>query len=371
MKRLDLIYVFCLMFLVSFSQENTNGNQSTYSQEAIMLTTEQGVTPDASKFNGFENAKSQINYLNSGATNNAITHRKQATWADNSTIVSDEKTGHHSHIPYTYVSEDDVLWAKRVRKWIDVRILQNHPLYFPVEISYADYNGWVAPGMESGEGSSKKFNEVVSGIDARKNLYQILRDAATTVNPETGTPLVSTYNMSLTRKLTSQEAIPNWGQGFPNAFGFVDKMEADDEDAEEISVYYWYEAQHVTGYWVEEEIFFDKRRAKLDFRYVSITPRVYHPKERKVRDLPTFYFPEIRALLANHKIFPLNGNLAQRMSFDEFFHRKLFASVIKKETNVYDRQIRDYLPGRSLEQLLEGDRIREQIRRYESDMGNY
>ena len=82
-------------------------------------------------------------------------------------------------------------------------------------------------------------------------------------------------------------------------------------------------------------------------------------------------FPEIRQLLANHKVFPLHGNIAQRMSFDEFFHRKLFASNIVKESNVYDRQINNYLPGRTLEQLLEGERIREQIRRYESDMWNY
>jgi gliding motility associated protien GldN len=215
------------------------------------------------------------------------------------------------------------------------------------------------------------FHEIVSGTDARKNLFQILRDAATIINPETGAPLVSTYNMGFTRKLTLQEVIPNWEAGFPNAFGYKKSIEADDEDAEEIDVYYWYEPYHVQGYWIEEEIFFDKRRSKLDFRYVSITPRVLHPAEGKVRDLPTFYFPEIRNLLANHKIFPLNGNLAQRMSFDEFFHRKMFASVIKKESNVYDRLIQNYLPGRSLEQLLEGERIREQIRRYESDMWNY
>ncbi|MBJ04528.1 MAG: hypothetical protein CMP65_01320 [Flavobacteriales bacterium] len=366
MKRINLICTLCLVCLVSLAQENTKVNQSTYSQEGTMI----GNNPSNTIFNGFEQAKS-ANYYNSDVASDAISHRKKAIWADNSTIITDEKMGFHSYIPYTYVSEDDVLWAKRVRKWIDVRILQNHPLYFPVGVSYSDYNGWDGTNMESGVGGQKVFNEVLSGIDARKNLFQILRDAATTVNPQTGQPLVATYNMSLTRKLSPQEVVPNWDSGYPNAFGFAQSIEADDEDAEEIDVYYWYEPNHVRGYWIEEEIFFDKRRSKLDFRYVSITPQVQHPREGKVRDLPTFYFPEIRELLANHKVFPLDGNLAQRMSFDEFFHRKMFASVIKKETNVYDRLIQDYLPGRSLEQLLEGERIREQIRRYESDMWNY
>ena len=117
----------------------------------------------------------------------------------------------------------------------------------------------------------------------------------------------------------------------------------------------------------------------MDFRYISITPLVasslgdglYSGSNRTIKELATFYFPEVRHLLANHKVFPLDGNLAQRISFDEFFHRKLFASNVIKETNVYDRYISDYLPGRSLEQLLEGERIREHMRRYESDMWNY
>ena len=140
-----------------------------------------------------------------------------------------------------------------------------------------------------------------------------------------------------------------------------------------------YEPIDIVGYYIEEEIFFDKRKAKLDYRYISITPIVlaqdaqsmYSGSDRTVRELGTFYFPEVRQLLANHKVFPLDGNLAQRMSFDEFFHRKLFASNVIKETNVYDRSISDYLPGRTLDQLLEGERIKDQIRLYETDMWNY
>tara|TARA_B100001250_G_C19765278_1_gene774440 strand:- start:45 stop:1124 length:1080 start_codon:yes stop_codon:yes gene_type:complete len=359
--------------MFSFAQENqqenrevrewNNTNQTTYSQEELFDGTNN--RPESSEFNGFENSQSKVD------PSDVETHRHAAIWSDNSTIVSDEKTGYYSHIPYTYVSEDDVLWAKRVRKWIDIRILQNHSLYYPVEVEYTHYDGWSSgKSIERTGGAGKNFNEVLSGMDARKSLFQILRDAATTVNPETGQPLVSTYNMSLTRKLTSQEVIPNWENGFPNAFGFTRSIEKDDESGDMEDNYNWYAPLDVKGYWLEEEIFFDKRRSKIDFRYVSITPVVENANEGKRRMLPTFYFPEIRQLLANHKVFPLNGNMAQRMSFDEFFHRKHFASVITKETNVYDRQISDYI-GNSLERLLEGEKIREQIRRYESDMWNY
>ena len=402
MKRINLFSIVCSICLFGFSQqENQNSNQSTYSHEPML----NGGSEDNTEFNGFKNSKSDVNYPNSTikSVRKATEHRSKAIWADNSTMVSDEKTGYHTYIPYPYVSEDDILWAKRVRKWIDIRIPQNHPLYFPVGIAYSDYNGWsgsdMTPGLSKGD---KTFNEVLSGIDARKNLFQILRDAATTIDPKSispsspyGAPLVSTYNMSLTRKLTMQEQIPNWGEGYPNAFGYIEVPAGgqddddgfdDDEssnnsnnsDDGEEEILHFFEPNQIVGYYLEEEIFFDKRRAQLDFRYVSITPVVEYiggddPDNLRIikRELPTFYFPEIRKLLANHKVFPLDGNIAERMSFDEFFHRKYFASNIVKETNVYDRQLSDFLPGRRLDQLLEGEKIKEQIRRYESDMWNY
>jgi gliding motility associated protien GldN len=380
MNKTYLAFFLSFLFVISFAQENNqenrqvrdwdNSNQTTYYQEGQSKTylNEDGdevIKPGATEFDGFNDNRSKVD------PSTVETHRHAAVWADNSTIVSDEKTGYYSHIPYVYVSEDDVLWAKRVRKRIDLRITQNHPLYYPVEVKYPHYNGFAMEGgTEEGRGGQKNFSEVLSGIDARKNLFQILRDAATTVNPETGAPIVSTYNMSLTRKFTNKEVVPNFENNYPNAFGFT-YPDFDDDD-QEVTFYEWWKPTHIVGYWVEEEIFFDKRRAKIDFRYISITPIARHPNYNSGQDveLPTFYFPEIRQLLANHKVFPLNGNIAQRMSFDEFFHRKHFASHIVKETNVYNRSIQDYITN-SLQRLLEGEQIREQIRRYESDMWNY
>ena len=63
---------------------------------------------------------SETNNPDNNNWNDVTSHRTKAIWADNSTIVSDEKTGMHSFIPYTYVSEDDVLWAKRLKKLIQV-----------------------------------------------------------------------------------------------------------------------------------------------------------------------------------------------------------------------------------------------------------
>ncbi|MAQ70078.1 MAG: hypothetical protein CMD23_03160 [Flavobacteriales bacterium] len=368
------ILLFVVLFLttdVLFSQENRSNRGWNDSNQTTYYMGEKDNSNN--EFRSTPHPQSNVNNPDNDAWNDNLTHRSKAIWSDNSTIVSDEKTGHHRMIPYTYVSEDDVLWAKRVKKILDIRISQNHPLYFPVAVGYDSY-------MKNGV--TTLVNEVLSGMDARKNLYQILKDAATTINPETGQPLVSVFNSSLTRQYTTDEVVGNRSNNQPGLFQFVQTVETFDEFGDVIDendVLTEYRAVDIVGYYIDEEIFFDKRKSKLDYRYISITPLVlaqnaqsmYTGSDRTVKELGTFYFPEIRQLLANHKVFPLDGNIAQRMSFDEFFHRKLFASSIIKESNVYDRQINNYLPGRTLEQLLEGERIREQIRRYESDMWNY
>ena len=49
-----------------------------------------------------------------------------------------------------------------------------------------------------------------------------------------------------------------------------------------------------------------------------------------------------------------------------------FSSTIVREENMYgNRKVSDYIRGNSLFQLLEADRIKENIRNREMDMWNY
>ena len=64
--------------------------------------------------------------------------------------------------------------------------------------------------------------------------------------------------------------------------------------------------------------------------------------------------------------------MMDRMSFDEYFQRRLFNSSIVKESNVYDRSIDQYIDEKNkLAQLLEAERIKEQIRTYEHNAWEY
>ena len=85
----------------------------------------------------------------------------------------------------------------------------------------------------------------------------------------------------------------------------------------------------------------------------------------------TFFYPEIRKVLVNHKIYN-EQNMMARLSFDEYFQRRLFSSHIVKESNVYDRDISEYIrQGDQLSQLLESERIKESIRTFEHNAWEY
>ena len=57
------------------------------------------------------------------------------------------------------------------------------------------------------------------------------------------------------------------------------------------------------------------------------------------------------------------------MTYDDFFFTRKFSSYISKEDNVYNREIRDYVTG--IDALMESDRIKEDIRRFESELWIY
>ncbi len=58
------------------------------------------------------------------------------------------------------------------------------------------------------------------------------------------------------------------------------------------------------------------------------------------------------------------------MTMDEFFLKGLYTSVIKKESNMQDREILDYNTNK-IDRLMESERIKEELRNFEHDLWNY
>ena len=57
------------------------------------------------------------------------------------------------------------------------------------------------------------------------------------------------------------------------------------------------------------------------------------------------------------------------MSFDDLFWKRMFQSYIEKESNIYDREIDTYKSG--INALLESEKIKEKIFRFEHDLWSF
>jgi hypothetical protein len=80
------------------------------------------------------------------------------------------------------------------------------------------------------------------------------------------------------------------------------------------------------------------------------------------------YFAACRPYFAKHEVFnPKNDS--ERRTFEDIFWKRQFASRVERESNVYDRDIQLYSKG--IEALLESDRIKGDIFRYEHDLWQF
>lgn len=125
----------------------------------------------------------------------------------------------------------------------------------------------------------------------------------------------------------------------------------------------------VKKYRVKEVFFFDEETGTMGVRILGIAPIVKRTNE--VGDVifegPMFwaYYPDLRKVLSREAAFNA-GNDATARSWEDIFEARDFASIITKESNIYDRRIQDYLAGTGA--LIEGENIKLTIQNMESDM---
>ena len=129
----------------------------------------------------------------------------------------------------------------------------------------------------------------------------------------------------------------------------------------------------VWKYWVKEDWFFDRQRSVMEVRILGLCPLVEKKTETGEgtgadKALFWIYFPQARPIFANQEVY-MRHNDAERRTFDEIFWKRMFSSYIRKETNVYDRVIVEYVSG--LDALLEAERIKKDIFVFEHDLFHY
>ena len=243
-------------------------------------------------------------------------------------------------VPYKYVKEADVMWAKDIWRVIDLRQRMNFPLRYPIE------------GQMSGGDRYSLFGLLMEGIKTEEiTPYEYV--------PNVGwkDPFAKTTTLGAIYEATEGDSIPD-DEG--NFSGVV--MQATNQ---------------VWQFHIQEQWFFDKKHSVMDVRIVAIAPVFYNlydefgtPLPQPTKSIPFIvYFPQCRRLFATHSIYNANND-AQTISFDDLFFQRRFASNIIAESNVYgDRALSAYKTGRDI--LLEAERIKDDLFIMEHDLWEY
>jgi gliding motility associated protien GldN len=127
---------------------------------------------------------------------------------------------------------------------------------------------------------------------------------------------------------------------------------------------------------LKEEWVFDKESSRMYARIIGIAPvKTFIDSKTNMflGEAPLFwvYYPDLRPTLAKYEVY--NGkNFGARMSWEELFESRFFASYIIKSTfdNPYDLPIKSYVKDEIL-RLLESDNIKDKIFNFEQDLWAY
>jgi len=255
-------------------------------------------------------------------------------------VYTKENTRTRRAIPYPHLREADVMWSKRVWRVIDLREKMNFPLYYP-------------------------DNRILD----RKSLFDVIKDAAMKEGTITcfGQPAVDDefrYDMT---KSEIEGLLVKWDSTAqaedPNNPGTFISAPTKNEVT----------SLNVWQYWVKEDWFFDKQRSVLDVRIIGLCPLVEKKTETGESTgastaLFWIYFPEARPVFANQEVY-MRHNDAERRTFEDIFWKRMFSSYVRKESNVYDRNIVEYKSG--LDVLLEADRVKNDIFMWEHDLFHF
>tara|TARA_B110000240_G_C13354628_1_gene391251 strand:+ start:33 stop:887 length:855 start_codon:yes stop_codon:yes gene_type:complete len=264
----------------------------------------------------------QANLLNAKSVDQIGKENEQQLAADND-----------GPIPYGYVDDRDVMWSKVVWEFVDLNQKINLPYYFPIDTT----------NISSDRRSL--FSVLIKGIKQGK-----IKEAYT--------------DSFFTSKITQQE-IESRLVNIRDENGYKDTFRIQSQDVE--------------GYMLKGMWYFDKRQGEMKYRLLALAPMgkdvqtlgLENMEDEKLYDLFWIFFPNARKVLHDSKVFNPK-NATHPISFDHLLNARRFGSVIVREENIYgNRKIEDYVRGNSLFQLLEANKIKENIRNREMDMWNY
>jgi len=262
----------------------------------------------------------------------------------NDAIIERNLVKDRTPLVYEHIREDDAVYRQRVWREVDVHEKMNLPFMYKAK---------------EDNGSQLFINILLNGIKSGQiTAFDPIDDRFTT---------------PMTFKQIAENVVDK-----PHSIQIPD-MEKDPDGSKgymkDTTIQTDFNPEDIERYQIKEEWVFDKESSRLHVRILGIAPeKTVKNADGSVRGILTIfwvYYPDLRPMLAKFEAY--NGkNFGARMSWEELFESRMFASRIVKSTidNPGDQYINLYIKDNIL-QLLEGENIKEKIFNYEQDLWSY
>lgn len=260
--------------------------------------------------------------------------------------------------------KDDIVWARLTYRIIDLRYKQNFQLYFPEKHDDPKYKSL--------------FRIILQAVVEGMPIYEAKVNSYEPFTPEfSETTRIKREDLAMQRKLCFV------------AKG-ADGSDPELDDEESYLIYYdtinnqmifnparyslYVKNQY--KYLIQEVIFFDKHTSRLHRQLIAIAP--LQPERANGTDPMQFLrssvkfwilYQDLRPYLASNYMIPFQ-NEVKRVTFDDFFQKRLYTSYLVGETNIYNRMILDYAKD-EVNAKKEQARIETEMLNFEQDLWEY
>jgi gliding motility associated protien GldN len=263
----------------------------------------------------------------------------------NDAIIERNLVKDRTPLPYEHIREDDAVYRQRVWREIDIHEKMNLPFAYKATEDNGNqrFINILLQGIKSGQITAFDAN-----VDDRFTTPLTFKQIAENV-----------VDKPHTVQIPDMEKDPDGSKGY----------------MKDTTIQTEFNPEDIERYQLKEEWVFDKESSRLHVRILGIAPeKTVKNADGSVRGiLPIFwvYYPDLRPMLAKYEAY--NGkNYGARMSWEELFESRMFASRVIKSTmdNPGDEYIEQYIKDPIL-RLLQGDNIQDKIFNYEQDLWSY